>query len=122
MSVRTLPPWDASMSDGCSGAPLLSGIPAARACCVVHDEAYYYGGSATDRLVADVRFRACLMAHGIPWWRATGALIAIRLFGGPGSKVPRVSWGFGGSVFAYTDRPAVAMLPGATESFHGTLP
>ena len=98
----SLAPWDDAMSDGCSGAPWLSSDPAARACCVRHDARYYVGGSAADRLDADRAFRADLLAAGIVRWRAEFAYRAVRIFGGPQGRIPRVSWAFGGERFAYT--------------------
>ena len=115
----TLPPWDPSLSDGCSWAPLLTAQPKARACCLVHDERYYYGGSRTDRYVADVRFRECLRAAGVSWWEAWTAFYLIRWNGGPNNRSTYVSWAFGGEVFAYTERPA---QPVETASFRGELP
>lgn len=100
---HNLPPWRDDMSDGCSGAPLLSANPKARARCVRHDERYYYGGSWQDRLAADQEFRAGLIADGIARWRADAAYQMVRLFGGPNVRVRRVSWSFGGEVFAYTE-------------------
>jgi hypothetical protein len=105
-----LAPWHDSMSDGCSGAPLLSALPKACRCCVRHDRAYYYGGSEEDRLTADKAFLACLLAAGAPWWRARGAYQMVRWFGGPDRRVHGVSWAFGGHIFAYTEKPAEATI------------
>jgi hypothetical protein len=101
----TLPPWNDAMSDGCSG-PVPVGEPKYLACCFRHDEAYYYGGSRADRLVADEALRACWIANGMGWIDADIRVWFIRLFGGPMWRRKNVSWAFGGEVFAYTDAPA----------------
>lgn len=101
--MSALPPWVDSMSDGCSGPQVMSDIPATRACCVRHDEKYYYGGSAAARLRADRAFYACLRLVGLPIWRAYIVYYSVRLFGGPKGRKPGVSWAFGGEIFAYTD-------------------
>lgn len=100
----SLPPWRDEMSDGCSGAPLLSAIPEARACCVRHDARYYVGGTWQDRLSADNDFRDELIATGkVPRWRAEAVYRLVRWFGGPNGRNPHYSWAFGGEVFAYTE-------------------
>jgi hypothetical protein len=99
-----LPPWDDAMSDGCTGAPFLDVCPEAHACCVRHDERYYYGGSKADRRRADQAFYTCLRAIGIPLWRAQASYRFIRWFGGPDGRQPW-SWAYGGGVFAYTEAP-----------------
>lgn len=104
---RTLPPWVDSMSDGCSGGAVwLTRVPALRACCVIHDRAYYFGGSIADRQAADHALAAGLTAAGLPAWRAALVYRAVQLGGAPRWRRPGVSWAFGGRVFAYTAAPA----------------
>jgi len=98
----TLALWDDAMSDGCTGVPLLNADPAAHACCVRHDERYYYGGTRADRLAADRALYSCLRSHGIPRWRAWVVYVNVRVFGGPDARAPW-SWAFGGGVFRYTE-------------------
>ena len=62
------------MSDGCSGGMSLAwritfrAPPAWEHCCVVHDFAYWRGGTADDRLAADDQLWSCVNATGHPWW------------------------------------------------------
>ena len=116
-----IPRWDASWSDGCSlpivgeaGALLGPVTPRVRAVCVLHDEAYYYGGSPEDRALADAAFYAALEALGpaesMPWWRALLWYLGITVGGEPDRRTPRVSWAFGpldAPVFEYTVEPQV---------------
>ena len=44
VQATRIPAWDDSMSEGCSLAPDIS-----LACCIQHDRAYSYGGSAQER-------------------------------------------------------------------------
>lgn len=118
---RTLPPWDPNTSDGCSALPVGSlatrmrfnaflfrnHTPEARAACEAHDEAYYYGGSEEDRLLADNVMLKAWEEAGVSWFTRTLAYRLIRLFGGPDARTPGVSWSFGGEFFQYSDRPAV---------------
>ncbi len=91
--------WTDAMSDGCS-APKLAGVrvvaftPAETACCVVHDKAYYYGGTATARLAADRALRACFVRAGSGTIRSEKAFLAVRAAGGPEWMQP-YSWDFG---------------------------
>lgn len=98
----TLPPWDDSMSDGCSGAPFLSKLLGAVACCKRHDEAYYYGGTRADREQADRALLACWLRTGeVSAWRAQLGYRIVRVMGSPQLRIKGVSWSFGGDVFAY---------------------
>ncbi len=105
---RTLPPWDDSMSNGCSFSPDVN--DGVRAACTLHDKAYYYGGSAQDRLNVDKTFRKDLRAAGMSPWVASIYYRGVRTFGGPGLRLKRVSWSFGGEYFAYDIHPAVPGL------------
>lgn len=100
-----LPPWNDSMSDGCSFAPIADSIPGCHGCCVRHDEAYYYGGSKADRLAADNALKACWIANGMARWRAEWRYRRVRILGVPWLRIKGVSWAFGGDVFKYTDKP-----------------
>jgi hypothetical protein len=105
--TRMLPRWRDEWSDGCSFAPIASAT-ACRACCVRHDEAYYYGGGKADRRRADEQFLVCLVGRGMPSALAEVYYRAVRIGGAPRLHIPRVSWAFGGQVFRYTERPAEA--------------
>ena len=95
----------------------------ALAACKIHDRAYALGGHRIDRLDADfalqVAWNKIANEHTtsslLPWvqwtywrervgiraWSDTG-YAAIRLFGGPGGRMPGVSWAYGNEVFRYT--------------------
>lgn len=108
--VRTLPPWQDAWSDGCSLVGRVSAYfrrPEILAVCRRHDEAYYYGGSAEDRLREDKKLCGGWIAAGMPPAVAWAAFRAVRVGGHPSFELPGVSWAFGDDVFAYTDRPAV---------------
>ena len=101
---RTLPRWQDPWSDGCSFSPDVNS--SIKAVCTRHDEAYYYGGSAKDRLDADEKFREELGRAGMWTWVAYIYYRGVRTFGGPGLRLEGVSWAFGGEYFAYDDHPA----------------
>jgi hypothetical protein len=113
-----LPPWDDSMSDGCSAIPigprrvrrrfnrwLFARHPGASAACLRHDRAYYAGGSREDREMADLALVARWGDVGVPEFVRVLAFRAIRIFGSPVWRTDGVSWGFGGARFRY-DEPA----------------
>jgi len=117
---RTLPKWNPENSDGCSALALGSRRQrqrvngwffrkndAAKAACVVHDEAYYYGGSKRHRQDADKALAAGWKDAGVSIIVRGLGRAAIRAFGGPGAKTPDVSWAFGGEFFQYSDQPAI---------------
>ena len=111
-AVRVLPRWQPVWSDGCSVPALLRLVmpvetEAARTACIVHDEAYYYGGSEDDRRHADERLREALIAAGMAPWRARVYYGSVRVGGGPEWRVKGVSWSFGGEYFQYSARPAI---------------
>ena len=74
--------------DGCSGGvtwfyrTFLGRDIGCRYCCDEHDLAYEEGGSATDRRLADKRFRICVKESGrsVRAWIFWGA---VRLFAAP---------------------------------------
>lgn len=95
------------MSDGCSVPPFLKPFfpcddPAVIACCKVHDEAYYYGGTREQRLAADVMFCYNLLATGkVNAETAEKMFLGVRVGGGPSGRIHGVSWAFGGNRFVY---------------------
>lgn len=109
--MRTLPPWNDAMSDGCSVPEWLRTVlpiekPEEIAVCRVHDHAYYLGGSEKDREVADAQFYMGLLQVGMNQYKASMYHAAVRLFGGPEFELKGRSWSYGGDVFAYTEAPA----------------
>ncbi len=122
---RSLPKWDSSHSDGCSALALGSrafrlhinswlfrDFPDATHACEAHDEAYYYGGSKQDRLDADLALDAAWKQAGVSRTTRAFGHRAIRLFGGPASRTPDVSWAFGGDFFEYSEEPATPEAEG----------
>lgn len=112
-SVRPdLPPWDPSMSDGCSVPDALRPLfpidkPEIRATCVLHDAAYYYGGTKEQRLAADLMFGYNLIATGkVSADTAEQFVAGVRAGGGPSGRIPGVSWAFGGERFCYDESPS----------------
>ena len=102
----SLPRWDPSLSDGCSVPRALRWLirtetPACRACCLSHDESYFRGGTAEDRLNADTAFMCCLISAGMPKALAQLYFLSVRAGGVPWLRIPKVSWGFGGNRFVY---------------------
>jgi len=72
------PEWKPSMSDGCSGVFEFG----YHDCCVAHDKAYHYGGSAVDKLKADLMFYADMRSvPGIWGWLAGHGWARIRYEG-----------------------------------------
>ena len=100
---RTLPRWNASMSDGCTLIGDESN-PKYKACCLKHDEAYYYGGTEMDRQAADQQLYECLQQAGMSkvqayiWW------MGVRAGGGPVWNQARRSWANGGDHFQYSEK------------------
>lgn len=126
MPERYLPPWQDSMSDGCSGIPpfIWNALPegtivsnelflnittkeAVRAACVTHDKQYYYGGSELARFYADIAFAATLASLGVPPKLVDVMFNFVRAGGGPEFR-QKYSWAFGGEFFQYSDKPAMA--------------
>ncbi len=78
------PPWDRSMSDGCSGVPdWLPFVGSMVKCCEAHDEAFHYGGGEAEFVTANQAFEDCIrrpwcfVCYAVAWWRRRG----VRLFG-----------------------------------------
>ena len=94
------------MSDGCTDSPDSGWWGVHRECCLAHDRAYYFGGSKALRLKRDLEFYACLRAHDMPMPVALLYYRGVRIGGHPMFRRSGVSWGFGGRVFSYTERPA----------------
>ncbi len=107
--MSDLPPWDKSLSDGCSvPAPLRPFFPVdkpeVRACCEIHDAAYYSGGTREQRLAADLLFAYNLLATGhVSAETAEKMYAGVRIGGGPSGRIPGVSWAFGGGRFVYDE-------------------
>lgn len=106
----TLMPWDDAMSDGCSVPHVLRFIIkqedlAETKVCVLHDKAYYYGGSSRNRAEADHALRIGLIKAGMPVLLAWGYWLGVRIGGHPMWKVPNVSWSFGATCFKYSEKP-----------------
>ena len=82
-------------SDGCSSFP--NGTTKQNdlwlACCIVHDKAYWAGGTYEERLAADRELRTCVEAVGEP---EIGKLMmdGVRVGGTPYLPT-RFRWGFG---------------------------
>jgi len=72
-----------------------------RACCVRHDERYYYGGTREDRLRADLEWAIALLdTKEVTAETAEKMFAGVRAFGGPGGRQP-YSWAFGGKRYVY---------------------
>jgi hypothetical protein len=96
-------------SDGCSGGmswlwwSATGKPPPWEGCCVVHDFAYWQGGTRADRRAADRALRRCLIAtareyalagHAVVWCIAWLMWAAVRVGGGP--YLPwHYRWGYG---------------------------
>ncbi len=128
--MRTLPAWDDSISDGCTVMPIgpivfrtrfnlwffarVKRPWAVRMACIRHDRAHYYGGSKQDRLDSDYKLMDEWQEAGISKWKRTLAWRLIRVIARPGSKLPGVSWAFGGGRYQYDDEPARGIEPDTT--------
>ena len=115
MNPTEVPPWDRSLSDGCSALPvgpllvrrrvnlwLFAGLAGATAVCESHDEDYHYGGTREDRLESDLKMKGRWKAIGVPEWKRVIVFRLIRTFGGPRWRTPGVSWAHGGGRFRYS--------------------
>ncbi len=95
------PPWDDSMSDGCSGVmDWLPFVGDMRDCCIEHDRRYHFGGTEADKRIADLKFRRCIQAkrrcwfcHKVAWLVGRVRSRGVMLFGdgsfnwkGPGPR------------------------------------
>jgi len=104
----TLPPWEDSMSDGCSipalAKPLFPMTPAQAQGCVPHDQKYYFGGTKEQRLKADAELLIWWLDHHMAADQAWAGFEAIRLGGGPEGRHPKYSWAYGGKRFVYDSK------------------
>lgn len=75
-------------TDGCSFWPDDGYVE----CCVVHDMAYWCGGTSEERRTADDTLRACIRRH--ERWLATWMLAGVRV-GGAGWLPTPWRWGYG---------------------------
>jgi|GEM_PF-6105790 len=102
-----LPVFNAGIhSDGCSGgmSAIYSKLQflhkkhgktlAWRKCCVIHDEAYYYGGTKKEKQKADFELKACVT--GVVGNRHLGNMMhaAVEIGGGPNLPTS-YRWGYG---------------------------
>ena len=107
--MSKLPPFDPATSDGCSVPRWMRhwivkpDSEADRACCIKHDEAYYYGGTLADRRRADSRLFACWLLAGMHPLRAFARWVAVRIGGHPSWRVKGVSWSYGDQKFCYQE-------------------
>jgi hypothetical protein len=85
-------------SDGCSGGMSLAwrvfgAPPPWEQCCVVHDFAYWRGGTANERAQADEALEQCVAASGHPIW---GAIMRAGVWPGGVPHLPTAwRWGYG---------------------------
>ena len=84
---RVMP--DDFVSDGCSMFP----DGDYRDCCVVHDKAYYFGGTRSERLAADNKLYQCVRSKGHKYIAPT-MWLGVRL-GGVSFLPTTFRWGFG---------------------------
>ena len=63
------PPWDRSMSDGCTGVlDWLPFVGSIEDCCVDHDEAFHWGGTREDFVKANKKFFKCIHKKKRCWF------------------------------------------------------
>lgn len=109
--AAALPPWEPSMCNGCTVPTLLRWIPwlapeetaAQRAVCCIHDEAYYYGGTAEDRLKADQALYRGLVRAGMAEWRAWLYYVHVRIYGSIYWTPNERRWSWGGAFYQYEE-------------------
>ncbi|HEY6096041.1 MAG TPA: hypothetical protein VIU93_13915 [Gallionellaceae bacterium] len=92
-TTRTMQPFS---TDGCSMFPdrsLLSKTDWC-SCCVAHDLAYWRGGTAEERLQADLALRDCVLAASRSRTLADLMYAGVRTGGGPYYLTP-YRWGYG---------------------------
>jgi len=83
-------------TDGCSLFPdrALVGRADWCHCCLAHDLAYWRGGTADERLQADLVFRACVQKESSDPALAETMYLGVRVGGGPALMTP-FRWGYG---------------------------
>jgi hypothetical protein len=67
--------------------------PPWQACCERHDRAYWIGGTAEDRRIADQQLMICVARRAHPHW-AYAMYLAVRLGGSPWFPF-KWRWGYG---------------------------
>jgi hypothetical protein len=82
-------------SDGCSSFPdgTLVEKTLWKNCCVVHDKAYWQGGTKQQRLAADVELKQCVESLGKP--RIAELMLAGVRVGGSPYWPTQFRWGYG---------------------------
>ncbi|MFK8012815.1 MAG: hypothetical protein AB8B80_12300 [Marinicellaceae bacterium] len=105
--INGIPDFDVNLhSDGCSGG--MSAIYkqleflhqsygknlAWRNCCEIHDEAYYYGGSKEEKLIADEKLSICVSKVVGNQFIGKAMQVAVEIGGGPHLPTP-YRWGYG---------------------------
>ena len=68
---------------------------AAWPCCEDHDATYHRGGTAQDRLAADIALYWCLREAGMHAASAKPYYLGVRVFGAPFWRIPKFSWAWG---------------------------
>lgn len=91
---RSAVPPVAFTTDGCSLFPNRSATADWCPCCVVHDLAYWRGGTAQERLQADQELRACVLGETNNRLLAALMFWGVRVGGGPYFKTS-FRWGYG---------------------------
>ncbi len=99
-------------TDGCTGASD-AGITE---CCIEHDTAYWCGGAARLRVVADARLRRCVDARRGPL--VAGVVYAAVRVGGSGWLPFPWRWGYGYPWLRA--RPTSVQVPGGGEGSSGS--
>ena len=107
LRLEGLPEFNSQQhSDGCSGG--MSSIYAKltflhdkhgeklkwHQCCVIHDKAYYYGGSQSEKKYADKNLKECVGKATGNKFLAKSMQIAVRIGGSPHLPTP-YRWGYG---------------------------
>jgi len=97
-ACATSPVMQPFSTDGCSLFPDRSLLSRADwcSCCVVHDLAYWRGGTADERLKADQEFKSCVLAASGRQELADLMFAGVRAGGGPYFFTP-YRWGYGWS-------------------------
>lgn len=83
-------------TDGCSHFP--DRAPSGHAdwchCCVIHDLAYWRGGTSEERLLADLALKSCVHAASGSKTLVETMFLGVRAGGGPQFHTP-YRWGYG---------------------------
>jgi len=97
-ACATTPAMQPFSTDGCSLFPdrSLVGKSDWCSCCLVHDLAYWRGGTADERLEADEDLKSCVLAASGSAELAEFMFVGVRTGGGPYFFTP-YRWGYGRS-------------------------